>query len=171
VLWASGVAALLLWTLLVHQDGQIKESGGPGIVPFEVAGNADRTQEILDEWGGEGKDAAGVSLVVDYPYLIAYAIFLGVSCGAVSIRLARRGRDALARAGGPIGWGAVGAALFDAIEDGALLRMLGGHSDGWPAVALLAAIGKFTLIAVAIVYILAGLVLSRGAPVVTGQPS
>ncbi|MSO40531.1 MAG: hypothetical protein EXQ70_01295 [Solirubrobacterales bacterium] len=154
--------ALLLWIFLVHQDGEIKEGGGPGIVPFEVAGSADRTQEILGEWGGEGQDAATVSLLVDYPYLIAYGIFLGVACGAVSIRLARRGRERLARAGGLIGWGALGAAVFDAIEDGALLRMLDGHTDGWPTLALIAAIGKFTLFALAVIYILAGLFLSRG---------
>ena len=164
VLWISGISALVLWLFLVHQDEAIKDSGGPGIVPFEVAGSSHRAQEILDDWGEPGRDDARLSLIVDYPYLIAYGIFLAAACTAASDRLARRGRSGLAGVGGAIAWGGLVAALCDAIEDGALLRVLGGHTGGYPAVALIAAIGKFTLIAVAVVYILAGLLLGRRSP-------
>jgi hypothetical protein len=174
VLWIAGVAALALWVFLIYQDEQIKDSGGPGIVPFEVAGTSDRAQEILGEWGEEGQDAARVSLVVDYPYLVAYSIFLAVACTIGSERLSRREYDRLARAGPVIGWGAVVAGALDAIEDAALLRVIDGHTDVFPAIALGAAIGKFALAALALVYAIAGATLGRGPrraePAATGGP-
>jgi hypothetical protein len=163
VLWISGAAALALWAFLVYQDEQIKDSGGPGIVPFEVAGSSDRAEEILAEWGEEGQDSARTSLIVDYPYLVAYSIFLAVACTVGSERLARRGMNRLARAGPAIGWGAVVAGALDAIENAALLRVVDGHTEVFPAIALIAAIGKFALAALAVVYAIAGLVLGRGA--------
>jgi hypothetical protein len=162
VLWISGAAALALWAFLVYQDGQIRDSGGPGIVAFELAGSSDRAEEILGEWGEGGQDAARVSLIVDYPYLVAYSIFLAVACTVGSERLARRGFERLARAGLAIGWGAVAAGALDAIENAALLRVIDGHTEVLPAVALVAAIGKFALAAVAVVYAIAGAALGRG---------
>jgi hypothetical protein len=163
VLWISGVATLALWAFLVYQDEQIKDSGGPGIVPFELAGSSDRAEEILAEWGEDGQDAARVSLIVDYPYLVAYSIFLAVACTVGSERLARRGFDRLARAGPAIGWGAVAAGALDAIEDAALLQVVDDHTEVFPAIALVAAIGKFALAAAALLYAIAGLVLGRGS--------
>jgi hypothetical protein len=162
VLWISGAAALVLWAFLVYQDERIKDSGGPGIVPFEVAGSSERAEEILAEWGEDGRDAARVSLIVDYPYLVAYSIFLATACTIGSERLARRGFARLARAGPAIGWGAVVAGALDAIEDAALLQVVDGHTDVFPAIALVAAIGKFALAALALAYAIAGLALGRG---------
>jgi hypothetical protein len=162
VLWIAGVAALALLAFLVYQDGQIEDSGGPGIVPFEVAGTSDRAEEILAEWGEEGQDDARVSLIVDYPYLVAYGIFLAVACTVGADRLARRGFERLARAGPAIGWGAVVAAALDAIEDAALLSVIDGNTEVLPAVALIAAIGKFALAGIAVLYAIAGVVLGRG---------
>jgi hypothetical protein len=163
VLWISGAAALALWAFLVYQDEQIRDSGGPGIVAFELAGSSDRAEEILAEWGDAGQDDARVSLVVDYPFLVAYSIFLAVACTVGSERLARRGFDRLARAGPAIGWGAVGAGALDAIENAALLRVVDGHTDVLPAIAMAAAVGKFALAAVASIYAIVGAALGRGA--------
>ena len=46
---------------LVCRD-RIQDSGGPGIVPFELAGGTERATEILGEWGEAGRDAAKLSL-------------------------------------------------------------------------------------------------------------
>jgi hypothetical protein len=73
-----------------------------------------------------------------------------------------------------IGWGALVAGALDAIEDAALLRMVDGHTDVFPAIALVAAIGKFALAALALVYAISGAALGRGPrraePAATGTP-
>ena len=50
ILWIAGAATLALWVFLVIQDSRIRDSGGPGIVSFEVAGTQEEAQEILEDW-------------------------------------------------------------------------------------------------------------------------
>lgn len=163
VLWIAGAAALLLWVFLLVQDQEIKDSGGPGVVPFEVAGTSEEAREILDDWGERGRDAARLSLNVDYAYLVAYSIFLAVGCTIAGGRLARRGMSRLARLGPLLGWAQFAAAACDAIENAALLRVLDGHTDVYPGIALFAAIPKFALAGLGLAYVIAGVVLGRGA--------
>ena len=54
----------------------MRDSGGPGIVGFELAGSEERAAEILGEWGEEGEDAARASLWIDYAYILSYGAFL-----------------------------------------------------------------------------------------------
>jgi hypothetical protein len=164
LLWFAGLASLALWLFLAFQDAEIRDSGGPGIIPFEVAGTADRAQEILDEWGEDGQDAARLSLIVDYPFLLAYSLFLALACTVSSERLGRGGHAGAARVGVPLAWAQFAAGACDAIEDAALLRVLDGHTDVYPAVALAAAIPKFTLAGLGLIYAIAGLPFGRSAP-------
>jgi hypothetical protein len=163
VLLIAGAAALVLWVFLVVQDQEIKDSGGPGVVPFEVAGTSEEAREILDDWGEQGRDAARLSLIVDYAYLVAYSIFLAVGCTIAGGRLARRGMSRLARLGPLLGWAQFAAAACDAIENAALLRVLDGHTDVYPGIALFAAIPKFALAGLGLAYVIAGAVLGRGS--------
>ena len=163
VLWIAGAAALLLWVFLVYQDGQIKQSNGPGIVSFEVAGTEDHAKDILEDWGARGRDDAWVSLYVDFAYLIAYSVFLAVGCTIASERLRRRGMRRIADIGPLLGWAMFAAGLFDAIEDVALLRVLDGHTATWPGIALYAAIPKFAIAGIGLAYVVLGAVLGKGA--------
>jgi hypothetical protein len=163
LLWIAGLASLALWLFLAYQDGEIRDSGGTGIVAFELAGTEERAEEILDDWGEDGRDAARVSLVVDYAFLVAYSLFLAVACTVASERLARRGLARVARAGAPLAWAQFAAGACDAIEDAALLRVLEGHTDVYPAIALAAAIPKFALTGLGVIYGVAGLILGRSA--------
>ncbi len=162
VLAVAGAVALALWVFLVIQDSQIKDSGGPGIISFEVAGTEDRALEILEEWGEAGRDDARVSLLVDFPYLIAYSIFLAVGCTIAAERFGRRGMERLAGVGPLLGWSMFLAAALDAIENVAMLRVIDGHTTTWPGVALYAAIPKFAIAALGIAYVIAGALLGRG---------
>jgi hypothetical protein len=159
----AGAAALVLWVFLVVQDQEIQDSGGPGVVPFEVAGTSEEAREILDDWGEQGRDAARLSLIVDYAYLVAYSIFLAVGCTIAGERLARRGMTRLARIGPLLGWAQFAAAACDAIENAALLRVLDGHTEVYPGIALYAAIPKFALAGLGLAYVIAGAVLGRSA--------
>jgi hypothetical protein len=168
LLWIAGLASVALWLFLAYQDGEIRDSGGPGIVAFEFAGTEDRAEEILDEWGEEGRDAARVSLVVDYAFLVAYSLFLAVACTVASERLARRGLARVGRAGAPLAWAQFIAGACDAIENAALLRVLEGHTGVYPAIALAAAIPKFALTGLGVIYAVAGLILGRPASAARG---
>src|SRR5262245_36271107 len=42
---ASGIATVLLLLAMAPADGRMKDTGGPGIVPFELSGGQDRAGE------------------------------------------------------------------------------------------------------------------------------
>ena len=95
---ASATATLLLLLAMAPSDATMKDHGGHGIIPFEVAGSQDRADEIMGEWGDEGQDAARESLWIDFGFLAAYGTFLTLAIATVRDRAspgaapARRGR-------------------------------------------------------------------------------
>ena len=138
-------------------DGRMKDTGGPGIVPFEVAASQDRADEIMAEWGDKGQDAARESLWIDFGFLAAYGTFLTLALAAVRDRVRERGLRRLAVIGGVVvGFGAIGAG-FDALENICLLLTLGGAGSAFPVLAAIFAYLKFLFTAAAIAYIVVGL--------------
>jgi hypothetical protein len=157
-LWVSGIAAALLFSALVLIDRQIQESGGPGIIPFELAGSTDRATEILGEWGQDGRDAARLSLWLDFPYLIAYGTFFWLAVRAMADAARRRGWERYARAGRWVAVLPIVAAACDAIENVGLLLVIEGHADSLaPALATAFALAKFVTLGAAQIYLLGGL--------------
>lgn len=157
-LWLLGLAAAGLFLVLVLVDRRIQESGGPGIIPFELAGSTDRATEILDEWGEGGRDDARLSLWLDFPYLIAYGAFFSLAVIAVGDAVRRRGWDLYARPSAAIAVLPIVAAACDAVENVGLLLVLDGHADSpAPTVATAFAVAKFVTLGVAQLYLLAGL--------------
>jgi hypothetical protein len=143
------------------------EDNGVGIIEFEFTGTADRAAEHYEDLGSDGRSAARTSLLIDYPYLIAYGLFLAGCCVAVADRARRAGRERLAVLGPPLAWGALGAAGCDAVENAALLLILDGHTgQPWPAIAFAFATVKFALAVSASLYALGGWLatLRRPAP-------
>jgi hypothetical protein len=170
-MWVLGIASLVILAILLVFEGRMKAAGGPGIVPFEVAGNQERAREILAQWGPEGRSAARASLVIDYPFLLAYASFYALACTALAGALGRRGFGWLSSVGMRLAWGALAAGAFDAVENAALLGVLA--TDGSGALAATArwfAVGKFTLTTLVILYVLGGLglCLVRRRPAAAG---
>ena len=157
------MASLVLWLALAVIDRQISDTPGPGIIGFEVAGTTEHAEEILGDWGTEGRDDARLSLYLDFAYLVAYSVFLAVGCTIASERLGRRGMRRLAAIGPLLGWAMFAAGAFDAIEDVALLRVLGGHTATWPGIALYAAIPKFAIAGIGLAYVVVGALLGRAA--------
>lgn len=162
---ASGIASLLLLFAMSPADQRMRDSGGPGIVPFELAGSQDRADEILAEWGEDGQSAARESLWIDFGFLIAYGTFLTLALAAVR-DLARGGgwRRLVAVGGVVVSFGALAAAA-DALEDICLLLTLDNAGAALPLLATIFAACKFILLVIAIAYLLAGLatyLYSRG---------
>jgi hypothetical protein len=78
----SGVATLLLLLAMSPAESRMTDTGGPGMIPFELTGGQDRAGEILAEWGEEGQDAARESLWIDFGFLLAYGAFLTLALTA-----------------------------------------------------------------------------------------
>jgi hypothetical protein len=151
-----------LFVVLAVLDGRLRKTGGPGIVGFELAGTLERSRDMVATWGLEGQRAARLSLLLDYPYLVAYATFLALAAAAIRDRARRRGWQRLASAGRVIVFFPVAAAACDAIENvGLLLALAERGGAAAPGIATAFASVKFLLTTIAILYILIG--LARGA--------
>ena len=135
----------------------MKSTGGVGIVGMEFLWTRARAASVLARWGPVGRRAARESLWWDFLFIAAY------TCGGFVLALAVAahahdgrgwpGWSALALAGA---WGVLVAAVFDVVENVALLLLLsrGGEAGGadggvnLPFVASVAALVKW-LVAVA----------------------
>jgi len=158
----SGIATILLLWAMSPSDQRMKDTGGHGIVPFELAGSQDRADEILEEWGEDGRDAARESLWIDFGFLIAYGAFLTLALlWARDFSAGRAWRRLAATGGVVVFFGAAGAAC-DAVEDVFLLLTLDGAGAAAPLLATIFASAKFAFLAVAIAYLLAVLALATG---------
>lgn len=139
-------------------------SHGPTILAFEFAGSRSRAAQIVGEWGAKGRSAAHLSLLLDYGYMLAYGLFFWLAALALRDTARVRGWRRFAAAGIVVPFFALAAASFDASENFALLLTLAGNGGSFapPFSAVCSAI-KFTLIAIAILYVLCGLALWLGA--------
>jgi hypothetical protein len=143
---------------LLALEREMKQTGGPGIIPFELAGTPERARDILETWGPEGRSAARRSLLLDYPYLVTYSVLQAALCDAASDALRRRGAVTLADAGRLVRIGQWSAGAFDAAENTALLAVLAGRNGRLPAVARTCASAKFALLGLGWLYAALGLV-------------
>ena len=157
-LWASGIAAAALFLALVVVDRQIQESGGPGIIPFELTRSTERATEILAHWGQDGRDAARVSIAIDFPYLVAYGAFFSLAVLALRDAARRRGWDGYARPATAIALLPIVAAACDAVENLGMWAMIEGEGVGrLPPVVTAFALAKFVTLGIAQIYLLGGL--------------
>jgi hypothetical protein len=139
-----GLAQVALLLPLLEMERRMRKAGGPGIVAFELAGTPERASKIMGKWGDEGQAAARVSLLLDYPFLVTYSGLQYIGCAAALEELG----GPLASAGRVIAKAQIAAGAFDAVENTALLGIVGGRQGRLPAVARAAALAKFALLTV-----------------------
>ena len=154
VLALAFVACVVVFAV---NDGPLRTDVAPrGIVSLEVAGSGDEAAAIVDSWAAEDAlDEAGFSIGFDYVFLAVYSTGLAALCSAAAGAFRRRGMATASRVA-VLGWAAWLAAMCDAIENVAMLRLLDHGSDSWAGVARGFATVKFALIVV----ILAALLVS-----------
>ncbi|HEU4905446.1 MAG TPA: hypothetical protein VFT19_04935 [Solirubrobacterales bacterium] len=158
----TAVASVVLLLAMSPAENRMTDTGGPGMVPFELTGGQDRADEILAEWGEEGRDAARESLWIDFGFLLAYGAFLTLALAATRDLARRRAWRRMATVGAAIvSFGAL-AAGFDALENICLLLTLDDAGAALPLLATIFASVKFLLLAIAIAYLLVGLGLRLG---------
>ncbi len=162
---------MVLLLAMSPADQRMTDTGGPGIVPFELTGGQQRADEILAEWGEDGQDAARESLWIDFGFLLAYGTLLTLALAAVRDLARKHDWRRLAAIGGvAVSFGAL-AAAFDALENICLLLTLEGAGSAFPLLATIFATCKFILLTGAIVYLLAGLAMRLRSRGPTAQPS
>ena len=154
------VLTLVVMASLQVLGGPLKTEVAPmGIISFEFAGEISEAQSILESWGPQGRVYAGLNLGLDYLFLVAYASAIGLGCVLVSRRWAKQVAY-VAWVGIGLSWGLWLAALLDAVENYALIRLLlGSAGELWPVLAQWCAVLKFLLVGAGLVYIILGAVL------------
>lgn len=140
-------------------DAPLRTDAAPnGIVSFELAGTTAQVESILQSWDARAQLFAAFGLGLDYLFMPAYALALS---SAVLMALRKQGAW-FAKLGIYIGWGALLAALFDAVENLVLWRLLSGTATPFcPRVAAVSATIKFFLILLGLGYALIGWFLPK----------
>ncbi|BBY22551.1 hypothetical protein [Mycobacterium stomatepiae] len=147
-LGASALAFVAYGAVMLVLERRMRRTGGPGIIPFELAGNASRAEAIMARWGSDGRRAARISTWLDFGYMTTYGILT-----AQLVEWARR------RLGHPAAVPAVvGVAVAgDAIEGVSLLKVLNGTRVAENSRrARTAALIKFAVLVLSLGYVVVG---------------
>jgi len=162
MLYWSGIFTVVITVIFNILDQSLVTPGdevADGMVAFELTNNIHDARIMVDMWGEKGRLVAAFSLGLDYLYLIAYALFLGIIAYETGKKLT--GRSALlAKPGYWLSWLMILAAVYDAIENFALIRILTGCQYSlWATTAYYFATIKFAIVIITLVYIFLGLVM------------
>ena len=156
---------LLILTLAVMAalrcyDSHLKTEAAPnGIVSYEFAGTLPVAQSMIESWGKDGQVYAGLSMGLDYLFLIVYAFTIGLGCVLTGEKLSIKFASAKI-IGSILAWGLIIAALLDAIENYALINiLLGSVEEFWLTIAWACAAPKFALVGFGLLYLMVGAIL------------
>jgi hypothetical protein len=154
------VLTIVVMVSLQVLGGPLTTEAAPmGIISFELAGDISKSQSMVESWGQQGQVYAGLNLGLDYLFMVAYASAIGLGCVLVSRSWAKKVAF-VASVGAVLSWGQWLAALLDAVENYALIRLLLGSADKlWPVLAQWCAVPKFLLVGAGLVYIILGAIL------------
>jgi len=149
------IATLIVFAVISAWDKPLQTQASPqGIVSFETAGSVAAAQNILGAWSAKARVFAGLSLGIDYLFMVLYALAIGLGC--VLVGAAWHGP--WERLGVGLAWAVWVAAGLDAVENVALIRMLtqGTASEPWPRVAAACATIKFGLVGLGLGFVIIG---------------
>ena len=148
-----------LFGVFAWLDAPLRTPAAPnGIVSFELAATPQKAAAIIESWDARAQLFAAFGLGLDYLFMPAYA--LTISLGVLMV--ARKHGRIFAKLGGFIGWGALLAGLFDAIENVALWLLLSRTATAfYPPIAAVSATIKFTLIVVGLLLAFVGWLLPK----------
>lgn len=161
ILIFSGIFTIILFLLLGHFDKPLVTEIAPnGIVSFELAKDIDQSIAIISSWDLNARINAGLSLGIDFLFLAVYAIFFATACYLIAQKYVNR-TNWIYKTGLLLAKFQFVAALFDAIENIALIKLLLGSQNGvYSSIAYYFASVKFIIIAIGIIYIIIGLFTS-----------
>ena len=132
----------------------ITDAAPLGIVSFEFAGNLPNAEKIIGSWGQEERIYAGLSLGLDYLFLVLYSCTIALGCIMMSRGMMT---EFFASAGAILAWAQFAAAFLDSVENFALIKLLLGSGEAiWPRLAFWCAGPKFFIVGAGLVYVVIG---------------
>ncbi|PWH12758.1 MAG: hypothetical protein DDG59_15425 [Anaerolineae bacterium] len=141
------LAGILNWVSLPL----VNQTASWGLFSWQFATTPQRAQVILASWDHRAQLLAAFGLGLDYFFLFVYAVTFNLACRWSAQKL---GRETW---GGWLGGLVWVAALLDAVENACLaIGIIGAAVSPYPEVAAFSAATKFTLLALALVWILLG---------------
>ena len=157
--------ALLMTAVMNYVGGPLANKYAPlGIVSFEFAGDWQTAHIMVASWNGRQQTLAGISLGLDFLYPTIYALAISSACIAVAALWQSRSHK-VAQIGISLSWGVWLAAIFDYVENYALIQLLlGTDTVWWAPIAYLCATIKFLLIFIGILYALIAFVIAKISP-------
>jgi hypothetical protein len=160
-LWALAAMTLISGAAMLPAMSTMSDHGA-SLIAFEDAGTAARSEEILAAWGDPGKAAAWWQLALDTPFLVGYGLFAAGACAAVARRAVGVGKPRLVRAAALVAWCGPLAAGADFLQNVSLALILSGRvAQPWPRIAAVCGPATTTLMAVALLFALAGAIVTR----------
>jgi hypothetical protein len=153
------ILTLVLMTALNILGAPLQTAAAPaGIVSYEFSGDTQGANTILNSWNNLAKLYATLNLGLDYLFMPAYSTAIGLAAIWVGQAIGGRARSF----GVWLAWGQWLAALLDATENVALLKMLLDTTAApWPRLAYWCAAVKFALVLVGLLFVLVGAVYHR----------
>ena len=150
---------IILFALFRVLDEPLRTPAAPnGIVSFELAWQPGASQAMVDSWSEYARLLAAFGLGIDYLFMPLYALALSLGI----LLAAGRHSGGFARLGAWMGWAALVAPLFDAVENYGLLHsLLSPLFSLWPLIASICATIKFTLLLLGLLYALIGWAWSK----------
>ena len=156
---ALAVALQVIGAPLVGPDTPL------GIVSLQFVADPVRAAALVAGWGEAGRVLAVRHLLLDLVFPIAYAAAIAAVARGATERWRARGHGALRRVGPMLVRAAAAAAVFDLIENAAMLATLGGRGGAWSSRLTVAmAVPKFALLAAAVTTVAVLLVVPVVAP-------
>jgi hypothetical protein len=129
----------------------------PNIVDFELAGSVSKSAAIIGAWDTLARLQTCFNLGFDYLYMPVYSTTIALACVIGAGVVSRSGWRNL---GVLLAWGLWLAAIFDAVENYALISMMyGSPADPYPQIAAFCAVCKFSLILLGLLYSAVSLVI------------
>ena len=127
-----------------------------GIISYELAYKLDNARRIVSSWKCTGKLYAGIILGLDYLFIVAFVLTLGLGC-ILAARVFSQKIKVLFFIGIILSWMQLGAGLLDCIENVALIQvLLGSKLSFWPVIAFFSAVLKFTIAGIGLLYMIIG---------------
>lgn len=150
---------LVLFAVFRLLNAPLVTSAAPdGIVTFELAGSPAESAAVLASWDETARLFAAFGLGLDYLFMPCYALALSLG----TLLAAGRHEGWFKALGALAGWEALAAALFDAVENFALWKiLLGALTSPWPELAAVCAQVKFGLLLLGLLYALASWLLPK----------
>ncbi len=152
------IGTLVMLLVMAKTGAPLKTVATPhGIIDLEFACNQQKLAVVMNAWKENGSTnnilTAKINTQLDFIFLLYYALFFNLACKKIAALFSGN----FANWGLIIAAGAIGAGLFDILENiGMLLSLLGNINSSIPMATFIFSITKWLLVIIAAAYCIIG---------------